>query len=126
MIFKQFYLNCLAHASYLIGDEQTGAANIALLPFQGGNAVKLFDLPQAANLYDSVSWTPDGRALTYINGRGIVTNIWLQPVDGGQPRQLTDFNTDRILSFDWSHDGKQLACERGLETTDVVSISSFK
>ena len=26
MIFKQFYLPCLAHASYLIGDEQTGTA----------------------------------------------------------------------------------------------------
>ena len=28
MILKQFYLNCLAHASYLIGDEQTRAAAI--------------------------------------------------------------------------------------------------
>lgn len=26
MIFQQFYLNCLAHASYLIGDESTGVA----------------------------------------------------------------------------------------------------
>ena len=26
MIFKQFYLNCLAHASYLIGDEAAGVA----------------------------------------------------------------------------------------------------
>lgn len=26
MILEQFYLNCLAHASYLIGDEQTGTA----------------------------------------------------------------------------------------------------
>ncbi len=26
MIFKQFYLSCLAHASYFIGDEQTGVA----------------------------------------------------------------------------------------------------
>jgi hydroxyacylglutathione hydrolase len=26
LIFKQFYLPCLAHASYLIGDEETGAA----------------------------------------------------------------------------------------------------
>src|SRR5262247_972605 len=26
MILKQFYLNCLAHASYLIGDEQTHTA----------------------------------------------------------------------------------------------------
>lgn len=28
MIFKQFYLPCLAHASYLIGDETTGAAAV--------------------------------------------------------------------------------------------------
>lgn len=28
MIVKQFYLNCLAHASYLIGDQQTGTAAI--------------------------------------------------------------------------------------------------
>lgn len=28
MIFKQFYLNCLAHASYLIGDQATGTAAV--------------------------------------------------------------------------------------------------
>src|SRR5712691_4549053 len=28
VIFKQFYLNCLAHASYLIGDEQTHIAAV--------------------------------------------------------------------------------------------------
>src|SRR5271154_3754389 len=28
MIFKQFYLNCLAHASYLIGDARTGTVAV--------------------------------------------------------------------------------------------------
>jgi len=28
MVFHQFYLNCLAHASYLVGDERTGAAAV--------------------------------------------------------------------------------------------------
>src|SRR3989441_7574112 len=28
MILRQFYLNCLAHASYLIGDEQTRTAAV--------------------------------------------------------------------------------------------------
>ena len=28
MILKQCYLNCLAHASYLIGDEETGSAAV--------------------------------------------------------------------------------------------------
>ena len=28
MILKQFYLPCLAHASYVIGDEETGTAAV--------------------------------------------------------------------------------------------------
>ena len=28
MVFHQFYLNCLAHASYLVGDERTGSATV--------------------------------------------------------------------------------------------------
>jgi hydroxyacylglutathione hydrolase len=28
LVFKQFYLNCLAHASYVIGDEETGIAAV--------------------------------------------------------------------------------------------------
>jgi hydroxyacylglutathione hydrolase len=28
VVFKQFYLACLAHASYLIGDEATGTAAV--------------------------------------------------------------------------------------------------
>src|SRR5262245_32947196 len=28
MILKQFYLNCLAHASYLIGDQRSGLAAV--------------------------------------------------------------------------------------------------
>jgi Tol biopolymer transport system component/serine/threonine protein kinase len=107
-------------------DQRTRAVNIALLPFEGGDPVKLFDLPPPVRLYDAVSWTPDGRALTYVNGRGIVSNIWLQPVDGGQPRQLIDFHTDRIFSFSWSRDGKWLAISRGVVNNDVVLISNFR
>ena len=28
MIFEQFYLDCLSHASYLVGDESSGKAVI--------------------------------------------------------------------------------------------------
>src|SRR5882757_6059481 len=28
MVFKQFYLGCLAHASYLVGDESSGTAAV--------------------------------------------------------------------------------------------------
>ena len=107
-------------------DPQTRVTKIALLPFEGGEPVKLFDLPQTAGQDSSMRWTPDGRAVTYVNTRGLVSNIWLQPIDGSPPRQLTNFKTDRIFSFDWSRDGKQLVCSRGVEDSDVVLIKNFR
>ena len=38
MILKQFYLNCLAHASYLIGDPELKVAKLYdMLPAEAGN-----------------------------------------------------------------------------------------
>jgi eukaryotic-like serine/threonine-protein kinase len=114
------------------GDPQTSATRLALLPFEGGDPVKLFDLPTNAisagdeELRQLIRWTPDGRALTYVITRGLVSNIWLQPVGGGPPRQLTDFKTGRIFSFDWSRDGKWLALARANVDNDVVLIKDFR
>ena len=67
----------------------------------------------------------DGRALTYVETRDGVSNIWGQPIEGGPPKQLTDFKSDLIFSFDWSRDGT-LACARGTQNADVVLISGFR
>jgi Tol biopolymer transport system component len=107
-------------------DERTGWLKIALIPFAGGEPVKIFE-PQVADVGTyPVRWTHDGRALTYIVNRGGVSNIWIQPLDGNSPAQLTDFKSDRIFSFDWSRDGKWLALSRGPEERDVVLMSDFK
>ena len=55
-------------------------------------------------------------------GKDGVSNIWSRAVEGGAPKQLTKFPADQIFSFDWSRDGKTLACSRGVATTDVVLI----
>jgi hypothetical protein len=62
----------------------------------------------------------------YIDTRGGVSNIWMQPIDGSPPKPVTDFKSEHIFSFDWSRDGKQLAVARGTQTSDVVLISDFK
>jgi len=107
-------------------DERTGGPKIALIPFAGGEPVKLFDFQVFDPSTYPVRWTHDGRALTYIVNRGGVSNIWIQPVDGSPARQLTDFTSDRIFSFDWSRDGKWLALARGPEQRDVVLMSDFR
>jgi hypothetical protein len=36
---------------------------------------------------------------------------------------LTDFRSNQIFGFDWSPDGKWLACARGLETREIVLLN---
>jgi eukaryotic-like serine/threonine-protein kinase len=108
-------------------DDKTRMGKIGLIPIDGGELVKSFDFPAAARApLHPVRWTADGRALTYIVNRGGVSNIWIQPISGDPPRQLTEFKTDRIFAFDWSADGKWLACSRGPEQRDVVLIRDFR
>ena len=64
--------------------------------------------------------------VAFIRTSGGVSNIWTQPLDGGEPKQLTDFKDQRIFNFAWSRDGKQLALSRGVVNSDVVLISGFK
>ena len=101
----------------------------ALIPFDGGQPIKVFDIPSltvSAFQLPLPRWTSDGRAVAYIDTRGGISNIWAQPIDGGAPKQLTNFKTDLIFSFDWSRDGRWLALARGTITNDVVQISNFK
>jgi len=99
---------------------------IALIPFAGGPPVKLFEMPQSVNFWAGLWWTPDARAFFYTDTRNGVSNIWSQPVDGGKAVQITNFDTETILHFARSRDGKNLALSRGHPTADVVLIKDFK
>jgi len=69
------------------------------------------------------SWTADGKGLAYINIKDGVSNIWSQPVDGGKPKQITDFKSGTIFSFDWTRDGRKLVVARGERNTDIVLLT---
>jgi Tol biopolymer transport system component len=103
-------------------DQPNVPVKVAIIPFAGGEPVKVFDMPQSA--FFILRWMPDGR-LTYIDTINGVSNIWSLPLDGGKPVQLTYFKTDRIFWFDSLRDGK-LALSRGTQTSDVILIRDFK
>jgi Tol biopolymer transport system component len=100
-------------------------SKIAVLSIEGGQPIKIFDVQAVAFQQTSLRWTADGRAIVYVITRGGISNLWAQPLDGGQPKQLTNFTSDLIFSFDLSRDGKQLALSRGMVTSDVLLISNF-
>ena len=96
---------------------------LAVIPFTGGPPIEFFDAPQVPILWPR--WTPDGQAISYINTREGVSNIWSQPISGGPPKQVTQFTSEQIQGFDWSRDGR-LVCSRLHSAQDVVLISDFK
>jgi serine/threonine protein kinase/Tol biopolymer transport system component len=70
-----------------------------------------------------LSWTPDGRGVAYAREG----NIWVQPLGGGPPRQLTRSADRRPIGFfAWSRDGKRLAITRSTETNDIILLKGLK
>jgi serine/threonine protein kinase/Tol biopolymer transport system component len=125
--------------AYLYPDEkENGRPGLALMPFDGGEPLKTFELAALGrqgnyplphltfDRWTGIWWTPDGRALSYVGNTNGVSNVWNQPIDGSPPIQVTNFKADSISTFCWSHDGKQLAISHGVTTTDIVLIKDFR
>src|SRR5438309_2974217 len=71
----------------------------------------------------ALSFTPDGKAVAYPIRENGVDNLWVQPLGGGSAgRQITSVNSEQILTFRWSPDGKGLAVLRRHTDSDVVLI----
>ena len=116
--------------AYFFADEQAHRPKIALVSFEDGKLSKTIDLPLTAAPnaaywlhYRGWHWSTDGKAIVYVNTVGGVSNLWSQPIDGGPTKQLTNFKTDRILTFAYSPDGRKLALARGTTRSDAVFIS---
>ena len=101
----------------------TMLSKLVVAPVTGGAPLYTFDAPYGIK---SARFTPDDKAIAFLLTRNRATNIWEQPLAGGNLVQVTKFSTDDMFAFAWSSDGKQLAFSRGRRKTDVVMMSSFR
>jgi len=99
---------------------------IAVIPIDGGPATHTFQISASGTVSTVIQWTPDGESIFYSVNASNVSNIWSQPIDGGPPKQVTDFKDLLITAFSWSRDGKQLVCTRGSLLRDAVLITDKK
>ena len=67
-------------------------------------------------------WTVDGRAISYLNNSNDRRNVFLLPLDGGAPREITRFTEGRISHQRWSPDGKRLVVVRRIGDADNLWI----
>ncbi len=95
----------------------------AIIPASGGSVLQTFPRLSGSG---TPRWAPDGKGLQFLLTRKGASNIWEQPLAGGEPRQITDFPSGHIFGFSWSRDGKELFVAKGMRTSDVVLISNFQ
>ena len=94
---------------------------IALLDLSAAAAPRLIDADERIS-NGGLSFTPDGKAVTYAIRESGVDNLWLQPLDGSAGRQITHFTSEQVASFRWSPDGRSVGVLRGHTDSDVVLI----
>jgi serine/threonine protein kinase len=104
-------------------DFKAQKPNIAMVSLESGKTLRTFDYdPRHRGM---LRFSPDGKGIVYpIREKG-VSNLWVQPLDGGPGRQLTNFTTLNIYWYQWSPDGKSLALVRGDSPSDLVLIQDF-
>jgi len=103
--------------------ENNPVHKIALLPLDAGAQAQLRLLdPNPAVSPFGARFTSDGKALVYPITQDGVDNLWLQPLDGSAGRQITNFKSDRIVSFAWSPDAKMIGVLQSRIDGDVVLL----
>jgi Tol biopolymer transport system component len=111
--------------AYFYTDEQANnQPKMSIISVDGGEPVKTIDLPETVQPL-SFGWTPDGRSIAYLDNGSGVLNIWSKSIDGGAPKQLTNFKSVLVNSFAISRDNK-IAVYRFSATRDVVLIKDFR
>ena len=101
-------------------DFKAQRPTISLVSLDSGQVLQTLQYDSRHN--GRLRFSPDGKGIVYpIREKG-VDNLWLQPLDGGAGRQVTNFTSLKIYSYQWSADGKSLVLVRGDSPTDLVLI----
>lgn len=56
----------------------------------------------------TLSFSPDGASIAYVDNTSGQFNLWRRPVTGGKPTQLTFYSDHAVREIAWSPDGSQI------------------
>jgi Tol biopolymer transport system component len=95
----------------------------AVLPI--GGEPRYYSVPRFGGP-NNLQWMRDGRRFAFIDSKDGVANLWVQDLAGGEPRQLTSFDSGQIWAYNVSADGREAVLSRGDPVNDLVLITDFR
>ena len=107
-------------------------ASFVVSSLEGAQILKEIVVPpdlQNVNGSPELRWAPDGKGLTWLSTIKNAQHIMMQPLAGGQPVQLTHFETEPTLitKYAWSKDGKKLAITRQkYNARDIIMFTGYR
>lgn len=97
---------------------------LLLVPFNGGDPLKSFPIPENALLgRQRIRWSPDGKAIWY---RAAEQGLLRQALDEEGPQRVNAFDALSLHNFVWSFDGKNLAYASGPPVQEIILIEPSK
>lgn len=108
--------------------RQPGKPTLLIRDFDSCEILNEFEMP-AGHLLSALKtiWTPDGMGVIYaVKDLKAAANLWLQPLNGGPPQQMTNYNSEEIFDLDISPNGEQIALIRGWWKHDAVMLKGFR
>jgi Tol biopolymer transport system component/DNA-binding winged helix-turn-helix (wHTH) protein len=107
--------------AYTFYDELKKRYLLAFKSTEGGEPHKVYEFP-ALESYFILQWEKEGLFCT----NKAETELFLLPLSGGKPKQLTNFNTGEAIHIALSADSKRLAYARINMNKDSLLISDFR
>lgn len=92
------------------------------MSFDTGQLVKVFDLPDGANR----AVIPDEKTVIYNAKKSDVDNLWSQPIDGGEPKQLTKSRPRQSSTSGARATANSSRSPRGTSSSDIILIKDFQ
>ena len=86
-------------------EANKGNSDLWIVPTAGGEPRRLTASPSADN---TPRWSPDGKNIAFISGRGGTPQIWMINPEGGEAWPVTTISTG-ASGIIWSPDGRKMA-----------------
>ncbi|MFO7692952.1 MAG: tetratricopeptide repeat protein [Vicinamibacterales bacterium] len=114
------------HLAMVVNDAESRSKVVVVVPLAGGEARDVLRSGQMA-WPPSIAWAPDSRGVLFVkqpNPGDPKTDLWLVPVQGGEPRKL-DLGAPGMRELCVHPDARRIAFTSGGDRSEVWVMENF-